>query len=50
MGDVEGALAWLDRAYAERNGPLVFLNVDPAFDSLRGDPRFQELRRRVGLA
>jgi DNA-binding winged helix-turn-helix (wHTH) protein/Flp pilus assembly protein TadD len=50
MGDKEEALEDLERAYAEHSGILVTLKVDPAFDPLRGDLRFQELLRRVGLA
>ena len=46
--DKEQTLAWLERAYAEHSG-LTSLNVDPIFDFLRSDPRFQDLLRRVGL-
>jgi len=45
----EQAVASLERAYAERSPSLQFLKVDPAFDSLRDDPRFQDLLRRMGL-
>lgn len=44
------AFAWLQRAYEERSGWLVHLNNEPVFDSLRSDPRFTELARRVGLS
>ena len=50
VGEKEQALAWLERAYAEHSNGLTSLKVSPAFDSLRNDPRFQSLLRRVGLA
>jgi len=40
----------LERAYDRRELWLVYLKVDPAWDSLRTDPRFQNLLHRVGLA
>jgi TolB-like protein/Tfp pilus assembly protein PilF len=49
LGDKEQALALLERAYADRSMLLTFLKVDPKFDSLRSDPRFKDLLRRVGL-
>src|SRR5215470_6113420 len=50
VGDNERALSCLEKAYAERYSEATTLKVDPMYDSLRGDPRFQELLRRVGLA
>jgi DNA-binding winged helix-turn-helix (wHTH) protein/tetratricopeptide (TPR) repeat protein len=50
MGDKEEALADLDRAYSGHFPILITLRVEPAFDPLRSDPRFQDLLRRVGLA
>ena len=50
LGDKDQAFAWLDRAYADRSGFLAFyFNTDAHMDSLRSDPRFNELVRRVGL-
>lgn len=49
MNDKDKALAWLQRAYAAHSNDLNALKVDPVYDTLRGDPRFQELTRRVGL-
>jgi eukaryotic-like serine/threonine-protein kinase len=40
---------WLERAYVERSARLCTLKVEPAFDNLRSDPRFQELLRRMNL-
>jgi TolB-like protein/DNA-binding winged helix-turn-helix (wHTH) protein/Flp pilus assembly protein TadD len=50
VGDNNAALSWLEKAYAERSNLLTALKVEPAYDPLRDDPRFQELLRRVGLA
>jgi hypothetical protein len=49
MGDSDQAIAWLEKAYAQHSNGLTVLAVDPAYDPLRGDPRFQDLLRRVGL-
>jgi HEAT repeat protein len=49
LGDKEGAMASLERAYAAHDLQLQYLKVDSSFDDLRSDPRFQDLMRRVGL-
>jgi tetratricopeptide (TPR) repeat protein len=50
LGEKEQALALLQKAYEERSlFHHVFLKVDPQMDSLRSDPRFQELLRGIGL-
>jgi tetratricopeptide (TPR) repeat protein len=50
VGDKEEALADLEKAYSGHFGILTMLKVEPGFDPLRSDPRFQDLLRRVGLA
>ncbi len=50
MGNKEEALADLEKAYSEHFSIMTTLKVEPAYDALRGDPRFQDLLRRVGLA
>jgi hypothetical protein len=50
LDDANKAFASLERAYSERELALTELGVEPAFDSLRSDPRFQDHLRRVGLA
>lgn len=49
LGDKDEAVAWLGKAYARRSHGLTALKVDPEYDLLRGDPRFRDLLRRVGL-
>ena len=49
LGDKRSALAQLERAYQERSFYLVWLSVDPQLDSLRAEPAFQDLLRRVGF-
>ena len=49
VGDKECAFAWLERGFEERDDLMINLKVEPVFDSLRSDPRFQDLVRRVGM-
>jgi len=51
LGDVERAIAGLQRAYSERCYWLMrAVTVDARFDALRADARFHEIRRKMGLA
>jgi TolB-like protein/DNA-binding winged helix-turn-helix (wHTH) protein/Tfp pilus assembly protein PilF len=49
LGENDQALAWLERAFQERSSWMVKLKVDPRLDPLRGDMRFTDLMRRVGM-
>ena len=49
MDDRDNVFVWLERAFQEHDSRLVFLKVDPKWDNLRSDPRFQSFVRRVGL-
>jgi hypothetical protein len=49
LGQHSQALEWLEKAYAMRHGELIWLNVSPALDSLRAEPRFVDIVRRIGL-
>jgi DNA-binding winged helix-turn-helix (wHTH) protein/TolB-like protein/Flp pilus assembly protein TadD len=49
LGEKDQAFGWLEKAYGERSNSLVYLKLDPAFDSLRSDPRFAALVARIGL-
>jgi TolB-like protein/Tfp pilus assembly protein PilF len=48
-GDIPAALDWLEQAYQQRDGTLVWLKVHPRLDVLRGEPRFRELLARMRL-
>jgi TolB-like protein/Tfp pilus assembly protein PilF len=50
LGERDQAFEWFEKAYQEHSGPLVYLKVDPIYDSLRSDPRFNDLLRRMNLA
>ena len=49
LGDRDSAFGWLERAYKEHSSWLNFVNTDPVYDSLRSDPRYADLLRRIGL-
>jgi len=46
-GEKDRALEWLEKAYEQRESPLVHLSVGWDWDSLRSDPRFQDLLGRM---
>jgi serine/threonine-protein kinase len=48
-GEVDRAIQWLEKAYEQRESPLVHLSVGWDWDSLRADTRFQSLLRRMNL-
>jgi serine/threonine-protein kinase len=49
LGNVDTAIDWAERTYAERRGWVVYLRVDPLFDGLQDNPRFEALVRKMGL-
>jgi len=49
LGEKDRAVEWLQKAYEERSAFLIFLRVDPRYDPLRSDPRFQDLLRRMNF-
>jgi len=50
LGENDQAIEWLNRATEARTDWPVFFPVDPVTDSIRSDPRYQELLRTVGLS
>ncbi|MGC1913442.1 MAG: hypothetical protein WA660_16505, partial [Candidatus Acidiferrales bacterium] len=49
LGERDDAIALLYKAYEENDSSVLWLKVDPQYDSLRSDPKFQELLRRMGF-
>jgi TolB-like protein len=49
LGEKDQTFEWLEKAYLDHSPWLMWINVDPRFDSLHGDPRYGDLRRRMGL-
>jgi tetratricopeptide (TPR) repeat protein len=48
-GKNDEALEWLEKAYEAHDGNMPYLSVDPIFDGLRDNPRFNELLRKMNL-
>jgi tetratricopeptide (TPR) repeat protein len=49
LGNKDEATQWLRQAVGDRSVWLIYLKVDPFFDSLRSDLRFTDLERQAGL-
>jgi hypothetical protein len=50
VGEKDRVFALLQQSYAGRSTELLYwLQGEPAFDSMRNDPRFQDLLRRIGV-
>ena len=49
LGEKAKAFEWLERAYPRRGQDLLFVRVDPVYDNLRSDPRYQDLMRRMNF-
>jgi tetratricopeptide (TPR) repeat protein len=49
MGQKDQVMTWLQRAHTERSSAVLTTKVDPIFDLVREDPRFDGLLRRVGF-
>ncbi len=49
LGDKDRAMEFLEKAYRRREPALTVLNVEPEWDELHADARFQDLVRRIGL-
>ncbi len=49
LDEKDEALAWLEKAYEERDVRLTFINIDPKWDSYRSDSRFAAIIKRIDL-
>ena len=50
LGETDAAFLWLDKSLATHDPESMILPADPRLESLRGDPRFLALLRRMGLS
>ena len=50
LGETEKTFEWLEKACEKRDPKMAFLKVEPKWNNLRGEPRFQDLMRRVGFS
>jgi tetratricopeptide (TPR) repeat protein len=49
LGENDTGFEWLERAYVEHEPWLCFLKIDPLYDSVRDDPRYLTLLKKIGL-
>src|SRR5437899_9001399 len=49
LGEKEKALDWLDKSYQDQESACWYLTVDPIYDSVRKEPRFQAILKKIGL-
>ena len=49
LGEKDQAFAWLEKGFEKRDSPMFRLKVEPCWDPLRDDPRFQDLLRRMNF-
>jgi tetratricopeptide (TPR) repeat protein len=49
LGELDKAFEALERAYEARSAGLIYSHVDPAYDTLWVDPRYDDLAARIGL-
>ncbi len=48
LGEIDEAFQWLEKAREEQS-VWLYLRIDPRYDPLRSDPRFQDLLRRMNF-
>jgi hypothetical protein len=49
VGDIDRAIEWYQKGIDERSMKMIYIKVGPAWDSARGDPRFQALLRQMNF-
>jgi hypothetical protein len=49
LDEREETLRWLERGIEQRDPRVTFLKVEPKWNNLRSDARYQDLLRRIGL-
>jgi serine/threonine-protein kinase len=49
LDDIDLGFRWMQKALEDRSFDLISIKVDPRFDPLKGDPRFETIARRMGV-
>jgi adenylate cyclase len=49
LKEMDTAFEWLEKAFEDKDGMLVFINVEPAFEVFQDDPRFEEYIKRINF-
>jgi hypothetical protein len=49
LGDKDKAFEWLEKDFQSRNGDLAYIRWEIPYESLRDDPRYKDLLKRMGL-
>ena len=49
LGETDLGFRWMQKALEDRSFDLISIKVDPRFDALKGDPRFETIARRMGV-
>jgi hypothetical protein len=49
LGDLDNTFASLDKCLVAHDGNIVYLKADPLMADLRGDSRYSELLKKIGL-
>jgi len=49
LGENEKGFEWLEKSYSRKEDDLLYISTDELFDGIRGDPRYQNLLKRLGL-
>ncbi len=50
LGETDEAFEWLEKSYQKHEDSLCSIGIDPKFDPMRDDPRFNEILKKVGLS
>lgn len=50
LGEIDEAFAWMHRAVEDRSVYLAYLKIDPCYEPLRQDPRYDDLLALMNLA
>jgi len=49
MGEIDTAFEWLERGYEDHEVEMFWIKVEPLFEPLRNDPRWQQMLDKVGF-